>query len=171
MPDSVVVRLADSGGATFAGVGAGGALKIDGSGVTQPISGAVSVTGTVSMSGAAKLFRDSAATVQAAGSATGPTAGTAITTVAITATGLWEITVGLFLFGTVAVAETNNVQLRQNATARLSPILVPGLINVFPAPTTVVLSCTATDTVSVNAIANATVTASYAATITARQVG
>lgn len=165
MPDSVVVRLADSGGATFAGVGASGALKIDGSGATQPISGAITVSGT------AKLFRDSAATVQAAGSVLGPTAGAAIASVTVPATGLYEVVVSLYLFGTVAVAETNNVQLRQNATARLSPLMVPGLINVFPAPTTVVLSCAAADTVSVNAIGTATVTASYAAAITARQVG
>lgn len=140
--------------------------------VFTPVDGAGNVIGgSAAQPTVTKQFRDSATTAQASGTQTAPTAGTAIASVTIGTAGLYEITTMVFLSGTVAAGDANNMQLRQNATARLTPLLVPAAANAFPQPTVVVLNCAASDTVSVNAVANATASAVYNATVVARQVG
>jgi hypothetical protein len=140
--------------------------------VFTPVDGAGNVIGgTAANPAVTKQFRDSAATAQASGSTTAPTAGAAITTVAIPATGLWEITASYYLSGTVAAGDANNLQLKQNATARLGPLLAPAVANAFPQPVVTVLSCAAGDTVTVNAVAAGSASCAYNATIVARQVG
>ena len=44
------IKLIDTGGTNAAAISAGGAVKVDGSAVTQPVSGAVTVSGTVAAS-------------------------------------------------------------------------------------------------------------------------
>lgn len=140
--------------------------------VFTPVDGAGNVIGgSAATPAVTKQYRDSAATTQASGSPTAPTAGTAIAAVTIPAPGLYEVTVSYFLSGTVAAGDANNVQLRQNATVRLTPLPLPAVANAFPPPVVVVLNCAASDTVSVNAVAGGTASAVYNATVVARQVG
>lgn len=118
-----------------------------------------------------KGFRDVNVTVQASGSVATPAAGAAIATVTPGVAGLWEVQIWWSLSGTLVVGDANNLQLRQTAAVRLSPLPIPATANLFPPPVTVVLSLSAVDTVSVNAIAAASASAVYNAVIVARQVG
>ncbi|MFL4491559.1 hypothetical protein ACJ6WD_09900 [Streptomyces sp. VTCC 41912] len=140
--------------------------------VFTPVDGAGNVIGgSAATPAVTKQFRDSVATTQASGSPTAPASGTAIATVTIPAAGLYEITAMYFLSGTVAGGDANNVQLRQNATTRLTPLPLPAVANAYPPPVVVVLNCTGSDTVSLNAVAGGTASAVYNATLVARQVG
>ncbi|MCC9307691.1 hypothetical protein LN042_11350 [Kitasatospora sp. RB6PN24] len=118
-----------------------------------------------------RLFRDSAATVQASGTPTAPGAGAAVASVTVPAAGLWEVVCSYWLSGTVAAGDANNLQLKQGATVRLTPLPVPAVVNTLPPRLTVVLNCAAGDTVSLNAIAGGSASAVYNAVLVARQVG
>jgi len=61
------IRLQDATGGTLAVVTAAGALKVDGSAVTQPVSGTVSISGTVTVSGTVTSNQGGAWTVQQGG--------------------------------------------------------------------------------------------------------
>lgn len=118
-----------------------------------------------------KGFRDGTATAQGSGAVTAPTAGAVIATVTPGAAGLWEVQIWWSLSGTLVAGDANNLQLRQTAAVRLTPLPIPATANLFPPPVTVVLSLSAVDTVSVNAIAAGSASAVYNAVIVARQVG
>ena len=136
-------------------------------GFIQPAPG-VTVAGVVP-------FRDTQPSVQAAAQVNAPGAGTAVATVTPGAAGLWEISGTVSISGTtVAAADSNNMQLRQNASVKMQniPIAVnsttgtPGSAPFGP----VVLSLAAGDTVSINATAGATASSIYAAQIVAKPV-
>lgn len=120
-------------------------------------------------------YRDSVITVQAAATQTGPTAATVIATVTPGTAGLWEINAEVSITGTsVVAAESNNVALYQTSTARLNPIPMPATTAGVNPPVTIgplVLNLSGADTVNIKALANATGTAIYAASIIARRVG
>lgn len=140
--------------------------------VFTPVDGNGNVIGgSAANPSVAKAFRDSAATVQASGALTAPTAGMAVATVTIPTAGLWEVTAFYFLSGTVAAGDANNLQLKQNTTVRLTPLPLPAVANTLPPQLTVVLNCAAADTVTLNAIANGTASAVYNTVLVARQVG
>ena len=121
-------------------------------------------------------FRDAFITAQVSGSVTTPAAGATIATVTPGTAGLWEVLVTASVLGTtVAAADSNNMQLMQTTTARLSPLAltVPGTTgapfqSAYPP---LILNLSAADTVNVKAIALATTGAVYAATIVCRRVG
>lgn len=130
---------------------------------TNPVFTPVNASGNV--------IGDSAVTVQASGTPAAPTAGAAVASVTIPAVGLYAITATYFLSGTVAAGDANNVQLRQNATPRLTPLPLPAVANALTPAVTVVLNCAANDTVSLNAVGAGTAAAVYNAVLVARQVG
>jgi hypothetical protein len=149
---------------------------VDSTGNFATGNGAVTVTGTTGISGVVSLFRDSVITAQAANTASAPTAGTVVATVTPGTAGLWEVTVTVSVSGTTVVAtDSHNMQLNQTATARLSPIVYPvtGVTGNPAVATTVpvILSLSAVDTVNVKAIASATASSVYAASVTCRRVG
>jgi len=121
-------------------------------------------------------YRDAQITVQGAGTATAPTAGTVIATCTPGQAGLWAVVVTAGITGTSAVnKESNNMALNQTSTARLSPIVMSATTTgVAPAVVTqpVILNLTAADTVNVTAIADGTATTPiYAADIVCTRVG
>lgn len=134
---------------------------------------------SLAASGTANLqtanFRDSVITAQAAGTQTGPTAGTVIATITPGTAGLWEIMAEVSITGTsVVAAESNNVALYQTSTARLNPIPMPSTTAGVNPPVAIgplVLNLSGADTVNIKALANATGTAIYAAAIICRRVG
>ncbi len=89
--------------------------------------------------------------------------------------GLWEVTGTASITGTsVVAAESNNIALYQTATARLNPIPMSATTAGTAAPIAfgpVILNLSGADTVNVKALANATGTAIYAVSVTARRVG
>jgi hypothetical protein len=132
----------------------------------------VDASGTTS----AKAYRDSLVTVQAAAQATAPTAGTAVATVTTPPAGLYEVSGTLSISGTtVAAADSNNMQLKQGSTVKLTniPIAVnsttgtPGAVPFGP----VILNLDGATSVTINAVANATGSSIYAAQLICRQVG
>jgi hypothetical protein len=150
MPHNPVVTLVDDTGNSLA---VGGSLPV--------------FTGTP-----VPLTRDSHATQQKSGTATAPAAGATVAgNVTIPTAGMWEVTVSVFLSGTVAAGDANNVKLVQNAVDVLNPILMPATANAFPQPTVLVVSAAASDTLAVKAIGAGGASAVYSATIVARQVG
>lgn len=118
-----------------------------------------------------KLFRDAQVSLQKGGSVTAPLAGGNIATVTIVTAGLYEVTVWYFLSGTVAAGDANNFEILQNATARFALLPMPAVVDVLTFPVTLLLSCAATDTISVAAIGAGTASAVYNAAIVARRVG
>lgn len=120
-------------------------------------------------------FRDSVVTAQGAGTQTGPAAATVIATVTPGTAGLWEIFAEVSVTGTsVVAAESNNVALYQTAAAKINPIPMPATTAGVNPPITVgplVLNLSGADTVNIKALANATATAIYAASIICRRVG
>lgn len=129
----------------------------------------------VTLSGVAQ-YRDTGVTVQAGAVTTaGPTAATVIVTITPGVAGLWEISGTVSVTGTsVIAAESNNIGLYQTAAAKIAAIPMPcttaGSGAAVPIPTTV-LNLSATDTVNMKVIANATATAIYAGSLVARQIG
>lgn len=134
---------------------------------------------SLAASGVANLqtanYRDSVITVQAGGTQTGPTAATVIATITPGTAGLWEVTGTASITGTsVVAAESNNIALYQTSTARLNPIPSPATVSGITPPVAfgpVILNLSGADTVNVKALANATGTAIYAVSLTARRVG
>ena len=120
-------------------------------------------------------YRDAFITVEAAAATTGPAAAAVLATITPGTAGLWEVVVTASVTGvSVIAAESNNIGLYQTAAAKLNPIPMPAsTAGVTPPVKTdpIILSLSATDTVNVKAIANATATAVYAVSIVARQVG
>lgn len=134
---------------------------------------------SLAASGVANLqtvnYRDSAITVQAAATSTGPAAAAVIATITPGTAGIWEILAEVSITGTsVVAAESNNVALYQTATARLNPIPMPATTAGVNPPVTIGplrLNLSGADTVNIKALANATATAIYAASIIATRVG
>lgn len=122
------------------------------------------------------FYKDGQLTVQGAGKQTAPTAATVVATCTPGTAGLWEITGSVAISGTTTVAaDSHNTALNQTSTARLSPIPF-GLISTTGASGDVkfgpvILNLSATDTVNITAIANATASSVYAAAVVARLVG
>lgn len=117
------------------------------------------------------LERDQYPTVQASGAVTGPGAGVLIATVTIPRIGLWEITVERFLTGTgQGIADTDNMEIKQNSTVVLAPLLVPPSSNSNPFEDQFILKCAAGDAITINAIGAATGTVIYCVTIIGRLV-
>ncbi len=153
-------------------------------GVTEAIVTVGDVSGnalatSLASSGTANLqtanYRDSVITVQASAATTGPAAAAVLATVTPGTAGLWEITGTASITGTsVVAAESNNIALYQTSTARLNPVPMPASTAGTAAPITfgpVILNLSGADTVNVKALANATATAIYAVSVTARRVG
>ena len=134
---------------------------------------------SLAASGSANLqtanYRDSVITVNAGGTAAAPGIGATIATITPGTAGLWEVygTVGVAGTAIVAQADSNNMQLSQSGTARVSPILLCATAaagaNVPITPT--ILNLSASDTVQVLAIRAATAATIYAANLVARRVG
>lgn len=128
---------------------------------------------TLTYSGVAQ-FRDQNATAQNGGSATNPTAATAITSITIPAAGMWEVQVWAFFSGTIAAGDLNNMNVKQGATVRWTalPLVAAAATTQPQTPFTLVLACNTGDVVSVTAVGNASgASAVYNAGLTARQVG
>ncbi len=121
------------------------------------------------------FYRDAQITVQASATTTGPAAAAVLATITPGTAGLWEVTAEVSITGTsVVAAESNNAALYQTATARLNPIPMPATTAGVNPPVTIgpiVLNLSGADTVNIKALANATATAIYAASIIARRVG
>lgn len=121
------------------------------------------------------LYRDTIVTAQAGGKQTTPTAGTVIATVTPGTAGLWECTVTMAVTGTtVATVDSNNFAINQTAAAKVSPVPFP--VNSTTGSTSIVtvvlvLNLSGADTVNVTAIANATASAIYSASVVCRRVG
>lgn len=134
---------------------------------------------SLAASGVANLqtanYRDSIATAQAAGTQTGPAAATVIATVTPGTAGIWEVMAEVSITGTSVVAvESNNVALYQTATAKINPVPMPATTAGVNPPITIgplKLNLSAADTVNIKALANATGTAIYAASIICTRVG
>jgi hypothetical protein len=121
-------------------------------------------------------FRDAWTTVQVNSTAAAPAAAAVVATITPGTAGLWEISGATWVTGTVAAAvDSNNMGLYQTAAARYSPI--PLTITSTTASTApmafipVILNLSGTDTVNIKAIASATASSVYQATIVARRVG
>ncbi len=146
--------------------------------LTDTSGNAIKTTGAASSVGymGASQYRDSTVTAQVTSTASAPTAATVVATVTPGTAGLWEITGYIAITGTtVAATDTNNMGLYQTATARYSPIPIliastTGNGNTWPIPA-IVLNLSAVDTVNVKAIANATGSSVYLASLVCRLVG
>jgi hypothetical protein len=153
-------------------------------GITEAIvtpadpSGNAYVT-SLSSSGSANLqtanYRDSLVTVNAGGTAAAPGIGATIATITPGTAGLWEIygTVGV-AGATNTLADSNNVQLAQTGSAKISPLCLPVGASVSAASTAIpatVLNLGASDTVQVLALRAATSGTTYSAALVARRVG
>lgn len=121
-------------------------------------------------------YRDTTVTAQVASVAAAPGAGAVVATVTPGIAGIWEVSGTVSVSGTtVATADSNNMQLRQAAAAKLTNI--PNAVNgTSGAPGAapfgpVLLNLSAADTVSVVAVGAATASSIYAAQIVARLVG
>ena len=120
-------------------------------------------------------YRDSLITVNAGGTSAAPGIGATVATMTPGTAGLWEIygTVGVAGTAVVAQADSNNMQLAQSGTPRVSPLVcnatAAAATNVAISPT--VLNLSATDTVQVLALRAATAATIYAANLVARRVG
>lgn len=122
------------------------------------------------------LYRDTIVTAQVGNKAPAPAAGAVVATVTPGTAGKWEVSVILAITGTtVATVDSNNFAINQTSTAVISPVAFPvngttGSPNEVIVPP-VVLNLSAADTVNVTAIANATASSVYSATIVCRRVG
>jgi hypothetical protein len=121
-------------------------------------------------------YRDAQITAQVSSSAAAPGALGTVATVTPGTAGLWEVSGTVSISGTtVAAAETNNMQLRQTTTAKLTNIPI-GVISTTGAAGAVpfgpiILNLSATDTVNVVAVGAATASSNYCAQICCRLVG
>jgi len=119
------------------------------------------------------LYRDLSTTVQSFGSVTNPGALATITSLAIPATGLYDIFASIFLSGTIAAADANNMRLTQQAVNLLT-LGIPAVASTtpWPLPSSLTLNCTAGDVIAVKSIGAASgVSAVYNGTIIAQRVG
>lgn len=121
-------------------------------------------------------YRDSQVTAQVATSTAAPGAGGTVATVTPGTAGLWEVSGTVSISGTtVAANETNNMQLRQTSTAKLTniPIAVngvtgaPGAVPFGP----LILNLSNVDTVNIIAVNAGTGSSIYGAQIVCRLVG
>lgn len=116
--------------------------------------------------------RDQTPTVQNGGSATNPTAGTAVASATVTAQGNWEVTAYAFFSGTIAAGDLNNIGVYQGTVLKFTlplPAVAQTAQPVLPIP--IVLSCNSGDVIALKAIANASgVSAVYNAALVCRQV-
>jgi len=120
-------------------------------------------------------YRDSLVTVNAGGTAAAPGIGATIATITPGTAGLWEIygTVGV-AGATNTLADSNNVQLQQAASAKISPLCLPVGASVSSANAAIpatILNLGASDAVLVTAIRAATSGTTYSAALIARRVG
>lgn len=121
------------------------------------------------------FYRDTIVTAQGSGKATAPTAATVVATVTPGTAGKWECVVTLAVTGTtVAATDSNNFAINQTSSAVISPVPFP--VNGTTGSTAivtqaVVLNLSAVDTVNVTAIANATASSIYSASVVCRRVG
>ncbi len=131
-------------------------------GYIQPASG-VTAAGVVQ-------FGDTQVTAQVSSSANAPGALGTVATVTPGTAGLWKVSGTVSISGTtVAAAETNNMQLRQTTTARLTNIPI-GVNGTTGAPGScpfgpIILNLSATDTVNVVAVGASTASSIYGAQI------
>jgi hypothetical protein len=121
-------------------------------------------------------FRDSVVTAQVASTSAAPAAAAVVATVTPGTAGLWEVTGTLAITGTtVATVDSNNMGVYQTAAAKLLNVPLPvNSTTGSPAVAAfgpIVLNLSAVDTVNVKAIANATGSSIYSASIVARRVG
>jgi hypothetical protein len=125
--------------------------------------------------------RDSAPTVQASGSATGPAANATIVSITIPTptmsnSELWEISCQYYLSGTVTAADGNNMRISQTPSGGamvvvLGPLLVaPSSSVYFDQTISVIVRAAAADVISVQAIGAAGVACVYSASLIARSV-
>jgi len=121
-------------------------------------------------------YRDAQITAQVSSSAAAPGAGGTVATVTPGTAGLWEVSGPVSISGTtVAANETNNMQLRQTSTARLTNIPI-GVNSTTGAPGAVpfgplILNLSGVDTVNVIAVNAGTGSSIYGAQILCRLVG
>lgn len=154
-------------------------------GITEAIVTPADVSGnayatSLASAGVANLqtaaYRDSIITVQAGSKASAPTAGAAVVSITPGVAGLWEVSGLVAITGTtVATLETNNLALNAGTVAAIANITFPvtgttGSTNIGLIPATV-LSLGASTAVSVTAVASATASSVYSATLVARRVG
>jgi hypothetical protein len=120
-------------------------------------------------------YRDSIITVNAGGTSAAPGIGATVATITPGTAGLWEVygTVGVAGTAVVAQADSNNMQLSQSGTARVSPIVcnATAAASTNVAIPAVILNLGASDTVQVLAIRAATAATIYSAALVARRVG
>lgn len=116
--------------------------------------------------------RDQNVTAQNGGSATNPTAGTAIASAAVNAQGNWEVVSYPFLSGTIAAGDLNNMGVYVNTVLKFTLPLPAVATTTQPVPAyTIVVACNNGDTVAIKAIANASgASAVYNAALVCRQV-
>jgi hypothetical protein len=123
-----------------------------------------------------KQYRDAQITAQVSSSAAAPGAGGTVATVTPGTAGLWEISGTISISGTtVAANETNNMQLRQTSTVRLTNIPI-GVNSTTGAPGAVpfgplILNLSGVDTVNIIAVNAGTGSSIYGAQILCRLVG
>lgn len=110
-------------------------------------------------------------TIEASSNASGPTAGTTVATITLTAAGVWEISYATgLLSGSPVAADGGNMVLKQNTTALLAKLPVPAAIGYQPGPAPLRVTAAANDTITIAAIGNATAAVIYAATLIAKRV-
>jgi hypothetical protein len=110
------------------------------------------------------------ASLSAFGSATAPTAGAAIVTLAAPAPGTYQITVYEYLTGTVTAADQDNMTVQVNGVIK-GTILEPGVAAgaTMPAPFTLTVSVPAGN-ITVNAIGAGGASAVYHVSIVATRI-
>lgn len=110
--------------------------------------------------------------VAAVGKATAPAAGDAIATIAAADTkpGIYEIQVhGVYLAGTPAAAEDNNLELRVGATV-IGGILMPRATNVISRGHIFIAHVNEAQTITINATGAGTAAVVYAASVIATRI-
>lgn len=129
--------------------------------------GALPITGTMTVP-----FR---ASVAAGATAAAPTAGTAVATIASGSlpAGLYRVAVWIGMSGTlVSATDTSNMALKQGATTVIAklPYTANGTSNPVAGPYEAQLSLDGSAALTVNAVASATASSVYSASIIATQV-
>ena len=116
--------------------------------------------------------RDQNVTAQGGGSQTNPTAGTAVASAVVNATGNWEATAYPFLSGTIAAGDLNNMGVYVNTVLKFTIPLPAVATTTQPVPAyKIIVACNNGDTVAVKAIANASgASAVYNAALVCLQV-
>lgn len=145
-------------------------------GATTPVAGAFLQPAAGVAIAAVEPYRDSQVTTQVASSAAAPGAGAVVATITPGVAGIYEVSGTVSISGTtVATAESNNMQLKQGGTVKLTniPIAVnsttgaPGSYPFGP----VLLNLDGATAVTINAVGASTASSIYAAQIVCRLVG